>query len=280
MINITSLIITSTNIVIKYISDNPPINPIKSCNTNTDDNFNCLPPVKQNDETNKYRGEKKTDWITTWKEWNGANGYCMEQGQSGKPYSNPIFFQDTGDWKLWCQQGLRYEGGGYDWSNVIKYKSWGGACKFTNRCSYKGVDTGGSGICTNWIDSFGRTGFVKITNNTDLSNAAFENNESPIIPVAFGHGISGDERCGGCHLIRRQTNGKTYYVAVMTIDSATSSLELGSEQTNCLGKYEDWACSLGQSCPGSELIEFIMLDECPTFINPPSNLSYLGCKWW
>ena len=281
MVKVTSLTITSANITLTYLSDNPSINPMKSCNTNKYDNFKCLPPLKQNEKSNKYRGEKKTEWITTWKEWNGTNGYCMEQGQPGNPYSNSKFFQDTGNFKLYCQQGLRYEGGGYNWSNVTKYKNWGGACNFVNRCSYKGVDNpSGSGICKNWIDLFGKTGFVKITNKIDLTNAKFKNNVSPIIPIAFGHGISGDERCGGCHLIRRQYNEKAYYVAVMTIDSATSSLELGDEQTTCLEKYSDWVCSSKQSCPGKELIEFIMLDECPTFINPPSDLSYLGCKWW
>ena len=39
----------------------------------------------------------------------------------------------------------------------------------------------------------GKTGFVKITNQVDINNAGFDNNISPIIPVAFGHGISGDD---------------------------------------------------------------------------------------
>ena len=280
MVKITSIIITSSNIDIEYISDNPAIIPIKSCNTNSDDSFDCLPPVKQNEDQNESRGEKKTEWVTTWKEWNGENGYCMEQGRSGQPYHDSNFFLDSGDFKTWCYQGVRLEGEGYNWSNVIKYIDWGGACKFTNRCSYKGVDTGGSGICENWIDSFSKTGFVKITNQNDLSNAQFENNESPIIPVAFGHGISGDERCGGCHLIRRQYNNKKYYLVVMTIDSATSSLEIGSEQVACLETYEDWICASGQSCPGSDSIEFIMLDECPTYITPSSEYNYSTCLWY
>jgi len=231
----------------------------------------CNPPIKQNDDSSSnaaYRGKYTSgEWPTSWRQWNGKDGYCIEQGQPGQPYNSTDFF--GADPNNFCYQGLRQEGGGYNVSNVMKGGLWGGACSATvNRCTVNGVDNGDKFLCKDWITSFGKTGFVKITNPKDISNAQFKNNESPYIPIAFGHGINADERCGGCHLIRLQGPNYNYYLAVMTLDSATSSLEIGVEDLSNITPFTDWGCTTGEACPGeshpiSKPLDFIMLDECP-----------------
>jgi hypothetical protein len=289
-LTIKGIQISSNNLVITYTGGDapiPPPNPIKVCTEGS----SCNPPIKQNNDSStnsEYRGQYKAEWPTTWKKWSGENGYCNEQGKSGMPYQSSLYFSNSGN--SLCLQGVRIEGGGYNASSVLAGDSWGGACNYSNPCTVNGVDTDDKFICKEWITLFGESGFVKITNPTDIKNADFKGGVSPYIPIAFGHGISGDERCGGCHLVRLLDNDYTYYLAVMTIDSATSSLEIGNEQFDNIIKYPGWNCAEGQSCPGpigsssnpspSKIIDFIMLDECPQSVVPPNEYNYSGGKWW
>ena len=258
-----------------------PPSPLLAC---TDGNGTiCNPPIKQNDDSSSnaaYRGKYTSgEWPTSWRQWNGKDrngkdGYCIEQSQPGQPYNSTDFF--GADPYNFCYQGLRQEGSGYNVSNVMEGGVWGGACKTTeNRCTVNGVDNGDKFLCKNWITSFGKTGFVKITNPKDILNAQFENNESPYIPIAFGHGINADERCGGCHLIRLQGPNYNYYLAVMTLDVATSSLEIGEADLGNLTPFVDWKCKVTEACPGeshpiSKPLDFIMLDECPQAVEDGS----------